>query len=55
MRTKLAKLLRRIARNHTTGLPERAYKINRQGTVILDSACTRAAYQQLKKQIRSTN
>lgn len=52
MRARLAKSLRRIARDHTTGLPDRTYEVTKDGQIRLATGCTRAAYRQLKKQLR---
>jgi hypothetical protein len=50
MNDKQAKKLRRLARQQTEGYPERIHVTNRMGSVVLHPSCTRAVYQQLKKE-----
>ena len=54
MNAKTCKNLRKAARQGTIGMPERKYITDRRGSITLDSRCTRAAYKQLKKLVRST-
>lgn len=52
MRAKKAKMLRKIARQETIGLPERRYAQDTQTGQIRLAACTRLFYKQLKKRVK---
>lgn len=55
MNGRVAKRLRREARDHTVGHPDVAYLRNEKTNEIVLGACTRKVYKFLKKQYKGKN